>query len=255
MKTYSFQTNIGELDQNLENMKNNADHFDIIFIFTSRENIKIINFSGKIKSVFPNSQLLGCSTSGEIGEAVEDNSISVLGIQFAKTEFSCASVAIERAETSYETGRAMAQKLNRDDIAGVFVLLPGLNVNGSQFTKGLRDILPDQLSISSGMVGDGLNFAETYTLYNDELTSNQAIMVAFYGPEVNIFTGSRGGWRPFGPRRRVTKVENNIFMKLIISPPLIFTNNIWVTRPRIYPPAGFYTLLQLWTMQIPNLSA
>jgi hypothetical protein len=39
-------------------------------------------------------------------------------------------------------------------------------------------------------------------------------MIGFYGQSLKIGYGSRGGWRPFGPKRSITRADNNILYEL-----------------------------------------
>lgn len=217
MKTRTLQIGQDALEKNLETMDNN---FDIILLFSSTEILRDTDTIKKIRQTAPDATLIGCSTSGEIGLHVEDDSLSIMAMKFENSKFKCGSVAIEDAEDSYRAGKELASNLNGDDIAGIFVLLPGLGVNGSKFTKGLKEILPRTVSVSGGMAGDGLNFKETLIIYNDELATNKAIGFAVYGENVTMKTGSRGGWKPFGPQRRVTRSTNNILYEIDGKPAL-----------------------------------
>lgn len=211
MKNFSFQTTADDFEASLGS-KISGD-IDLAILFSSNE---IINedLLKTFKSKFPNAELIGCSTSGEIGESVEDDSISVVAMKFVSTKIKCATMEIEDMSTSRTAGEKLARKLASEDLKGVFVLSPGLNVNGSKFTLGLKDVFKDGISISGGLAGDGLNFANTKTIYNDKVFDNCAVAVGFYGDNVEIRSDARGGWRPFGPLRRVTKAEDNILYEL-----------------------------------------
>lgn len=217
MKSYSFQTTADSFENELKS-KITGD-IDLAILFSSND---IINedLLKKIKNQFPNAEIIGCSTSGEIGDSVEDDSISVLAMKFESTKIKCATVEISDMAASRKAGSELAGKLAADDLKGVFVLSPGLNVNGSKFTVGLKDVFKDDISISGGLAGDGLNFSKTTTIYNDKVYSNHAVGVGFYGDNVEIRSDARGGWKPFGPLRRVTKAEDNILYELDGKPAL-----------------------------------
>lgn len=212
MKSFSLQTTPARFSQDIEKM--NGMKFQILLLFTSTKILKSTDIHKQVRQKFPDGDLIGCSTSGEIGEGVDDDSITLLGLAFTQSPVRIASVPIKNSAESLSAGENMAQQLIADDLAGVFVLLPGVNVNGSKFTQGLKNILPGTISISGGLAGDGLNFQETLTLYNDEVSPYQAIAFGIYGDRIKIQSGSRGGWKPFGPLRRVTKAEDNILYEL-----------------------------------------
>ncbi len=218
MKSFLIQTATDRFDQDIKDLQGKG--IQLLLLFTSTAICKKGDLPQKIRKALPEAQLLGCSTSGEIGERIEEDSITLMGIKFESSQFKCVAVPVKGADGSLAAGKAMAEQLMADDLAGVFVLTPGLNVNGSQFTIGLKDMLPQKVSISGGMAGDGLNFKETYTVFNDTASSSQAVGFGVYGERVTIGSGSRGGWKPFGPRRRVTKADHNILYEIDGKPAL-----------------------------------
>lgn len=212
MKSYNLQTTKDTLVEELQGWSDKD--IDLAVLFCSRGSIDDGGLIADIKSVLPTAQIIGCSTSGEIGTTVEDDSMSVLGMKFDRTILKCETVEIQDVNSSRSAGAELAKKLNGDDLKGVFVLLPGVNVNGSTFTLGLKDILAKDVSISGGLAGDGLDFKETKTVLNGDVYTNRAIGVGFYGDAIEIRSDARGGWEPFGPVRRVTKAESNILYEI-----------------------------------------
>lgn len=217
MKSVSLQTSIEKLPADLENL--DVDN-QILFLFTSSENIRQNDIYSMVKKHLPEVTLIGCSTYGEIGETFEEGMVSFLAIQFEKTPFKCATFPIDSIDHSYNAGKELAEKVNEDDLTAVFVLIPGLGINGSQFTNGVRDALPEGIAISGGMASDGTNFKETYTLLNGEISPCNAVILALYGSNVKVHTASRGGWRPFGPERRVTRSKDNMLYEIDGEPAL-----------------------------------
>lgn len=218
MKSYLIQTNLSRFDADITKLQ--GKDIQILLLFTSTAICKDGDLPRKIKAALPDACLLGCSTSGEIGERIEENSVTLMGIKFERSNFKCVAVPVDGAEGSKAAGTSIAEKLMSEDLAGIFVLLPGLNVNGSQFTIGLKEVLPRHVSISGGLAGDGLNFKETFTVFDDKVLPGQAVAFGVYGDRVRIGSGSRGGWKPFGPRRRVTRADHNILYEIDGKPAL-----------------------------------
>lgn len=212
MKSYMLQTSPSSLFQEIQPWKDKD--IDIVIVFTTREVIEDGLSLKIIQNTLPGSALVGCSTSGEIGEYVEDGSLSLMGLKFERSRFKCVPVQIRGAGASLEAGHAMARALMADDLKGVFTLLPGINVNGSKFTQGLKEILPAGVSVSGGLAGDGLHFKETRTVHNDAIYADHAIGIGFYGDAIELQSRAQGGWKPFGPLRRVTRAENNVLYEL-----------------------------------------
>ncbi len=212
MKSYVLQASPATLVKKVEEWA--GKDIDLVIMFTSRGIIDEKSPLKIIRDQLPGAQIVGCSTSGEIGDVVEDGSISLMGMKFENSRFRCVSIDIGGAGNSRDAGLKMARALMEDDLKGVFVLLPGVDVNGSKFTLGLKDVLPAEISISGGLAGDGLDFKETRTIHNNDISATHAIGIGFYGDNINIRSQAQGGWKPFGPLRRVTKAENNVLYEL-----------------------------------------
>ncbi len=170
---------------------------------------------------FKDIPVIGCSTAGEISDTnLSDSAISLMAVNFEKTKLRIAGETVESAEACYEKSRVLAQRLQADDLAGVFILAPGLNVNGSAITRGFSSVLGSKVSISGGLAGDKTSFSKTYTLMNGAISENTIVAVGFYGEHIRIGTGSKGGWAPFGPARRITKADGNLLYQLDDNPAL-----------------------------------
>ncbi len=164
---------------------------------------------------YPKSHLIGCSSSGEIFDtAVHDESLSVSVARFEHTRIAGATTACPSAQESFAAGKALAEQLHHPDLRGVLALSDGLQVNGSELVKGINSILPDSVVVTGGLAGDGDRFRSTWVLRNGVPQSGYITAVAFYGDQVHIGHGSKGGWDAFGPERRVTRSEGNRLYEL-----------------------------------------
>ncbi len=169
----------------------------------------------ELKAAFPTSTIVGCSTSGEIFKTkIYDRSLAVAVARFERSQLRHITAPIANVAGSADAGAALAEALNADDLKGVFVLSDGLQVNGSELVRGFASKLPDHVVITGGLAGDGPRFERTWTLSEGELTSDSVTAVGLYGESLSIGHGSRGGWDPFGPRRQVTRSENNVLFEL-----------------------------------------
>ena len=174
-----------------------------------------------LRKAYPKAQVIGCSSSGEIaGDKVKDRSLSVAVTRFASTDLVSATKQITKIEESRSVGQELARQLRGDGLRAVFVLSEGLNVNGSELTKGLSDILPPSVVVTGGLSGDGTRFEQTWVCYGDEVSSNLVVAVGFYGDALRVSHGSQGGWDKFGPPRRVTRSEGNVLYELDGKPAL-----------------------------------
>lgn len=218
MKSVSIQTSVSDFPAHIAKLK--AIDSQIILLFSSGDILENSTVVGLIRKEMPDARLIGCSTSGEIGDSVEENSVSVLGIHFDRTQFQFTAVPLARSEQSYDAGFKMAKNLLKDDLKAIFVLTPGLNINGSEVTKGMKDALPPHIFVSGGLAGDGVVFKKTYVVLDDGVSDAQAVAFGLYGDHISVQNASSGGWKPFGPLRRVTKSDQNILYELDGKPAL-----------------------------------
>jgi len=216
---YKFIPSSGwSFENGVETLKNAS----LVIVFGSTENLKNIDNFIELKKLFEGAIFIGSSTAGEIlGTNVYDNTIIATAIQFEKTTVKYVSKVIDSVEDSFEAGKYLIDTLNKDNLTHVFVLSDGLNVNGSELVKGLRDSLPDGISVTGGLAGDGASFKETFILNNKfEVKSKKIAAIGFYGSHLKVGYGSMGGWDSFGIERLVSKSENNILYELDGKPAL-----------------------------------
>ncbi len=170
---------------------------------------------------FPNSVVVGCSGAGEIsGTQVLDEAISVSIARFARTELRLASTTVQSADESKTAGQKIAKELLRDDLGAIFVLSEGLNVNGTELIRGVNSVVPEDVVVTGGLAGDGADFTRTWVLVGKQAATNTVAAVGFYGDDLEVTHGSKGGWDPFGPQRKVTRSEGNVLFELDGKPAL-----------------------------------
>ena len=192
-----------------------GERADLVLVFASTAIMRRHDFFDEIKKAYPKARLLGCSTSGEImSDRVCDDTLVLTAVHFEKSHLKGARMQIEKMEDSYRIGQALSGKFEHDGLRHIFVLSDGLNVNGSELVKGLAEGLPEGVTITGGLSGDGADFKETFVMLDEPPARNIVAAVAFYGPALRIGYGSMGGWDPFGPERVITKSKGNVLYEL-----------------------------------------
>jgi hypothetical protein len=187
----------------------------LMFVFGARPLMQAGGVMGELRDHFKGTAVLGCSTSGEIlGDTVVDDSVIATVADFEHARLRSASATIGEAKASYDVGKNLAQKLNDASLRHVFVLSDGLHVNGSDLARGLAGGVPEGVSITGGLSGDGTNFAETWVVADDAAGPERVAAVGLYGDRLHIGYASMGGWEPFGPTRKITRAEGNILYEL-----------------------------------------
>lgn len=168
-----------------------------------------------VKSFYPNSRLLLCSTAGEIMDtSVSDDCLVVTAVLFEKTTLNFGETGITKTEDSLQAGETLASQLPRENLVHVMVFSDGLKVNGTALVKGLRGKLPASVSVTGGLVGDGSNFKHTFVGLDKTAQEGKIVVVGFYGSSLKVGYGSLGGWDTFGPERLISKSKDNILYEL-----------------------------------------
>jgi hypothetical protein len=169
----------------------------------------------KLGAKFPTALIIGCSSAGEIvNDTVYDGTLVVTALSDDKSEWFLVSETLDTIDQSRTTGEKVGEKMSAYNPQSVFVLAPGLNINGSDLVKGLVEALGPDVVLTGGLAGDGLNFKTTYTLSNKVVSKNHVVALGMRTPSLQVSYGTQGGWQPFGTYRRITRATNNILYEL-----------------------------------------
>jgi hypothetical protein len=179
----------------------------------------------ELRGLYPDSHIVGCSTGGQIhGDDIADEEIVAVALCFAHTQVRLVSEIIESRETSRACGVRLARQVTAGDLASVFILSDGLNVNGSELIAGITDVLGSDMLVTGGLAGDGTRLEQTLVGADSEPVSNRVAAIGFYGASFRIAHGCAAGWDVFGPRRKVTKSDGPVVVELDGEPPLDLYN-------------------------------
>lgn len=197
------------------------DLAQLVLLFGERELLKNPLHMNLVKQKYPLAQVVGCSTSGEIyNEEVYNHEIIVTALFFEKTAIEIAREPIFSMEDSFSVGNRLAERLDKEDLVHVLLFSEGLNINGSELTKGINSRFNDKISVTGGLAGDQGHFSETVTVFNTTGETNQVVAIGFYGKYLRVGYGSMGGWDSFGVDREVTKSKSNVLYELDGQPAL-----------------------------------
>ncbi|MCC7389296.1 MAG: FIST C-terminal domain-containing protein [Phycisphaerales bacterium] len=192
-----------------------------VFVFGDSALIDDPGPVAELVSRYPTSHVIGCSTSGHIlNDQLGDVGMTCLATRFEASRVASASAPLSSTGASRCAGRVLAESLAGEGLAAVFVLAPGLSVNGSELAGGLQEALPAGVVVTGGLAGDGVRFERTWTVHNGVPRGEQVVALGLYGARVRVTHGSEGGWRGFGPTRRVTRSEGNVLFELDGEPAL-----------------------------------
>jgi len=191
-----------------------------VLVFGSINKFKDRNFATTLQKRYPNAQIIGCTTSGEItDEGAHDDSLHITAMLWQRSLLKFVIKPINSMAQSHALGAQIATELAQNDLKGVFVLSDGLNVNGSELVEGLQQVLPE-IPITGGLAGDNAAFTQTLLLNNDKVYDKVVIAVGVYGKNAVVTSGALGGWSPYGPPRKITRSSKNIVFELDNKPAL-----------------------------------
>lgn len=163
----------------------------------------------------PDAIIIGCSSGGQIqNDTSIESKFSAASIKFNATKVRAASCKIGEGITSMDAGKNIGGQLDEDDLACVILLSDGIVTNGSDLAIGVSSAVGDNTIVIGGLAGDGDRFEKTTVGLGNELASNQVVAVGLYGKDIKVSHGSQGGWLPFGPRRMITRSQDNVLFEL-----------------------------------------
>jgi hypothetical protein len=198
-----------------------AENVSLVFYFGTRQMLACGARYNELREMFPGAHILGCSTGGQINNNdISDDEIVAAAISFDATGLHLVRQDISDAQQSRKCGESIGRALIREDLAGVFVLSDGLNVNGSELVNGLVAAIGPNIPLTGGLAGDGADFTETLVGGDCVPRARMVVAAGFYGSAIRIGHGSAGGWDLFGPRRQVTKSTGNVLFELDGQPAL-----------------------------------
>jgi hypothetical protein len=223
-----------------------GDGVQLVLVFGSPSVLQADAWRSDLRQQYPNARLLGCSTAGEIaGTRVLDESLVATAIRFEQSQVKANIITLSPGESSLTAGDRLGQLLEKENLTHVFVLSDGLQVNGSDLVRGLSQHLPEGVSLTGGLSGDGDRFEQTYVLLDDEVQSNRIAAIGIYGDRLRVGYGSLGGWMSFGTERRITKSEGNVLYELDGQPALSLYKTYLAEHATGLPATGMLFPLRL----------
>ena len=198
-----------------------AKDVDIVFIFGDREAIKLSKSYQDMCLLYPYADIVGCSSSGNIqGDMISRATMVASAVSFEKSYIQIAVKDLHALDNEVAFTKTLVEQLLTPDLQHVFILSPGLHINGSSLAQGANEVLDYKIPVTGGLAGDGDLFEETWVIANDEAKQNRVVAVGFYGESVSVSSGCFAGWKEFGVLRTITKSEKNIVYEIDHQPAL-----------------------------------
>lgn len=170
-----------------------------------------------LKSKAPNSNIIGCSTAGEItstGGSL-DNSVALIAIYSDQMKF-ITGIGTNIKDNPRQAGKELAEDIQKKagEKPKAMIMLPdGLAGNGADIVRGVQDIFGQDFIVVGGSAGDDYEFKKTFEYLDDKVLSGNVVGVGLYG-DFSFGYGVRHGWIPIGNPRTATKSQGSILYEL-----------------------------------------
>ncbi|MCP4350481.1 MAG: hypothetical protein GY795_33850 [Desulfobacterales bacterium] len=179
----------------------------------------------EIVKAFPDIELIGCSTDGEISSRLgftEDTIVLILfysdnieiragiGCRMSESPIQCSTDAVQMAQS----------KLNGDP-SFCLTLPDGLDVKKDRALRELQIRLGNSVPIYGGFAAEQANWKETFQFYRTEIHKNSMPILVF-GGNILFSHGLASGWQPIGKKGKITKVRGSYVYEIDHQPALDF---------------------------------
>lgn len=190
---------------------------DLVLVFGEADFFRTSPCYAQLRGLFPAAHILGCSSSGSIlGVEISDGDVVVTAVQFDHARVRLAVADISPAIGVVDLGAQLMAELGDAELRHVFVLSDGLQVNGSELTRGLNQA---GIAVTGGLAGDGSRFQSTWVMADAPARQGCVAALGFYG-DVQVKSGCFAGWSEFGAQRVVTKSVGNVVYEIDGKPAL-----------------------------------
>ncbi|HEY9825771.1 MAG TPA: FIST N-terminal domain-containing protein [Stenomitos sp.] len=177
-----------------------------------------------IYTEFPNLQLIGGTTDGEVSSVLGFQQDSVVLMLFCSDEVEMTTAVGRHVSQDPEAIAAATVECAKAQL-GISPCLciatpESLTTSASSILDGLKQALGG-VPILGGTTADQTRVKQTYQFFNGEVLSD-AVPVLLMGGNLLFSYGVSSGWQPIGKRSQVTKVEKNVIYEIDAKPALEF---------------------------------
>ncbi|OKH50492.1 hypothetical protein NIES2101_19370 [Calothrix sp. HK-06] len=209
------------LEQCFQDLMGMAPTAGILFAAIDFDHAMILE---EILRVYPEIELIGCTTDGEMSSKLgfcQDSLTLMLfcsdtikihagvGIGASKNPDNAASQAVQQVTAkSTHTLKGCGYTTKLCIALPASYIGDGATANGEMLLKGLGNALGSEVPIIGGAAGDQSRAKITYQFYGSKVLTDSLSILTFGGDVVFSF-GAACGWRPLGRKSIITKACGN----------------------------------------------
>lgn len=189
----------------------------ILFCTIDCDHKRIISL---IRDAFPDIELIGCSTDGEISSIHGFTEDSIALMVFASDTIEIRAgigkgASIRGKEVGIDAAQSARKGLKRchNEERFAIMLTDPLNAGVSDIDKGIEEILGQNFPLIGAATAAHSKQRATFQFCNDEVVTDSVVLLLFAGPVV-FSCGIKGGHAPMGGKEKVTSVNKNILYRV-----------------------------------------
>ncbi len=170
----------------------------------------------QIDRVFPNLELIGCTTDGEVSSVLAFQQDSIVLTLFCTDDDIEIRAGVGR-NLSQDPVRAAGQAVQDGyHWAKLCIALPeSLTISAAATLNALKAALGQTFPIFGGFAADQWRFKQTYQFYKTEVLSDALPILLFSGSSLKFSYGACTGFQPVSQRMgRVTKADRNVVYEI-----------------------------------------
>ncbi len=180
-----------------------------------------------ILAAFPEIQLIGCTTDGEISSQLgyAEDSVALMVFYSDHVQFATGLGTDLLGDVDKACSQAVDNALSKLDRSPQFciALAESMTVGGVAVSNALKNKLGSNFPLFGGLAADQWRMEQTYQ-FNQNMIFTDSVQVLLFAGDIAFSSGVAYGWQPIGPKKSVTKAVKNVVYELDNEPILDFYN-------------------------------
>ena len=123
-------------DWQIKNPLQNVEEVNLVTVFGDTEVFADPKHYEYLRSRYPNADIVGCSSAGNIhGESISSSALVVTAVCLENSKAVLNSIDFELSEDIKVKAKELAESFDQEGLELLFILSDGLNLNGSDLDR------------------------------------------------------------------------------------------------------------------------
>ncbi len=209
-------------EQTAGNLAGRKPKAGILFACIDTEHQALLDF---INEEWPDIQLIGCTTDGELssnkGFLQDSVVLMLLGSDQIDITAGVGRNVSKNTHNACSQAFGEAKDKTSQDAKFCITLPEGLSANSEKIVRELNSETGETIPCFGATAGDQWQFKSTYQYYCEEVLSDSVPVLLFSGL-VNYSYGVASGWKPIGKPGTVTRSDGNVVHEIDNEPAIQF---------------------------------